>query len=381
MGISTDRASRRPLRALKMDKEALVELVGFLNHERDDVAQAALQGLAETASSAETQTNLRDTDIVAQLVLCLAREDHTIRTNALVCVINLGADQILSEAMIAGEIVAGVVNIAVSKHSETEKPEAAALLDLCSKALINCTRMEAGSESLLSLPEESGMVLKTMKALAVAEENNETGSSIHRLQLAQILQNLAAVEVGQMLMVEQELWVIRELLPGLWDRPQPLQVRVASLGALKNTLNAIRRVVPLVLEVHSSPAGSPMIDALARAIEDLHALASAANAQVKEVEVLRQLLELLELLALFGVSRTTRDAVRISTILYPALQQLDLALVPTQNAAISELREGVKDQISEVVDWLVLHAELDDAGVVEQQEEHAKVAAIEAGDQ
>ena len=33
------------------------------------------------------------------------------------------------------------------------------------------------------------------------------------------------------------------------------------------------------------------------------------------------------------------------------------------------------------VDWLVLHAELDDAGVVEQQEEHAKVAAIEAGDQ
>ena len=34
---------------------------------------------------------------------------------------------------------------------------------------------------------------------------------------------------------------------------------------------------------------------------------------------------------------------------YPALQQLDLALVPTQNAAISELREGVKDQISEVV--------------------------------
>merc|ERR1712166_603987 len=374
MGISTDRASRRPLRALKMDKEALVELVGFLNHERDDVAQAALQGLAETASSAETQTNLRDTDIVAQLVLCLAREDHTIRTNALVCVINLGADQILSEAMIAGEIVAGVVNIAVSKHSETEKPEAAALLDLCSKALINCTRMEAGSESLLSLPEESGMVLKTMKALAVAEENNETGSSIHRLQLAQILQNLAAVEVGQMLMVEQELWVIRELLPGLWDRPQPLQVRVASLGALKNTLNAIRRVVPLVLEVHSSPAGSPMIDALARAIEDLHALASAANAQVKEVEVL-------ELLALFGVSRTTRDAVRISTILYPALQQLDLALVPTQNAAISELREGVKDQISEVVDWLVLHAELDDAGVVEQQEEHAKVAAIEAGDQ
>ena len=103
------------------------------------------------------------------------------------CVINLGADQILSEAMIAGEIVAGVVNIAVSKHSETEvskqfpflqsaavrcagwfdgsprvlmgavcqKPEAAALLDLCSKALINCTRMEAGSESLLSLPEVS----------------------------------------------------------------------------------------------------------------------------------------------------------------------------------------------------------------------------------
>merc|ERR1712166_408966 len=171
MGMGTDRASRRPLRALKMDKEALVELVGFLNHERDDVAQAALRGLAETASSAETQTNLRDTDIVAQLVLCLAREDHTIRTNALVCVINLGADQILSEAMIAGEIVAGVVNIAVSKHSETEKPEAAALLDLCSKALINCTRMEAGSESLLSLPEESGMVLKTMKALAVAEEN------------------------------------------------------------------------------------------------------------------------------------------------------------------------------------------------------------------
>ena len=36
------------------------------------------------------------------------------------CVINLGADQILSEAMIAGEIVKGVVNIAVSKHSETE---------------------------------------------------------------------------------------------------------------------------------------------------------------------------------------------------------------------------------------------------------------------
>ena len=34
-----------------------------------------------------------------------------------------------------------------------QKPEVAALLDLCSKALINCTRMEAGSESLLSLPE------------------------------------------------------------------------------------------------------------------------------------------------------------------------------------------------------------------------------------
>ena len=61
-----------------MDKEALEELVGFLNHERDDVAQAALQGLAETASFPETQTNLRDTDIVAQLVLCLAREDHTV---------------------------------------------------------------------------------------------------------------------------------------------------------------------------------------------------------------------------------------------------------------------------------------------------------------
>lgn len=40
---------------------------------------------------------------------------------------------------------------------------------------------------------------------------------------------------------------------------------------------------------------------------------------------------------------------RMVGLQYPALQQLDLALVPTQNAAISELREGVKDQISEVV--------------------------------
>merc|ERR1711865_367686 len=274
------------IRGIAMDKEALQELVGFLNHERGDVSQAALRGLAEAAGSLETQSNLRETDVAAQLVQCLARQDDQIRRNALVCVINLGTDEGLSEALIAAEAVSAVCSVMISQEPQLEKPESAALFDLGTKALINFTRMQSGSESLLSLPEESGMVLKSMKTLALAEEVNESGSSIQRLQLAQVLQNLAAVDMGQHLLLEQDMWVVKEILPVLWDRPQPIIVRMAAFGTLKNLLNAMRRCVPIVLEMHGTAEGSVLVDAVARLVADLRPRAGFTT--VQEAEALQQ---------------------------------------------------------------------------------------------
>jgi len=201
----------------------LTELVSFLNSDRADVKEVALEHIVGFTSTDDGRKILKQLDVVTPICK-LVGDRKNIAKLAATSLINLSADSELTDSIIERNIFGVLVDGIKDSRTPPEVVELFAML------LINLTISEPGCHKLLQ--KGTNMLGLQVSKLVDAYVFLDRGEKDPYAYIGNVLQNITQVSEGRIFMLTKEKNVLPLLLPFIKDKSA--ERRKCVLGIVKN---------------------------------------------------------------------------------------------------------------------------------------------------
>lgn len=211
--------------AVQIDQNAAEELLPFLSLDaRGDVKALALDYTLGLSGSESGKKFLYENEEYLRRLLDLTRDSNpNICRDAYSAVVNLSAEQVISEKLLKYNIVKSFLSYALNQTSEHA--------DKVAMILSNVTRTESGSTEVFSVTKTSEDCSLYRIVEVLCKENYNPHAKLN--YLATFISNLTQIQESRDYILDKDRCVIQRLLP-FTTYSGSLVKRAGIVGVLKN---------------------------------------------------------------------------------------------------------------------------------------------------